>query len=47
MYENYNSIGKWRTTENGVNVDSSVNTNILDEGALQTTQPVVALNPVQ
>jgi hypothetical protein len=43
MQENYDAIGRWRTTDNGQPIDPSVNVTFLDEGPLVTTTPVDAL----
>ena len=43
MLENYDAIGRWRTTDAGFPVDSSVNVSFLDEGPLVAQSPVDAL----
>ncbi len=43
FHSNFDTIGKWRTLDDGYPVDSSLSTNILDEGPLRTTTPVEAL----
>ena len=42
MQENYDPIGRFRTSDNGKPVDASMTTDLLDEGPL-TTHPVEAL----
>jgi len=43
MLESFDPIGRWRTTDNGQPVDTSVNVSFLDEGPLATTTSVEAL----
>jgi hypothetical protein len=43
MQENYDAIGRWRTTDNGLPIDASVDVGFLDEGPLSTKTPVDAL----
>ena len=43
MQENYDAIGRWRTTDKGAPIDASISVNFLDEGPLVTTTPVDAL----
>jgi hypothetical protein len=43
MQENYDAIGRWRTTDNGQPIDPSVNVSFLDEGPLVAATPVDAL----
>jgi hypothetical protein len=43
MQENYDAIGRWRTTDNGLPIDSSISVNFLDEGTLDASTPVDAL----
>ncbi|MDB4981634.1 MAG: hypothetical protein JWM82_2386, partial [Myxococcales bacterium] len=43
MQENYDAIGRWRTTDNGQPIDASVSVSFLDEGPLVTSTPVDAL----
>ncbi len=38
--ERYSASGKWRTTEDGLNVDARINFTSLDEGSLHTDGPV-------
>ncbi|MET0386070.1 MAG: DUF1588 domain-containing protein, partial [Polyangiales bacterium] len=47
MQENYDVTGRWRTTDNGHPIDSSIKlANILDEGPLETRSPVDALRGI-
>lgn len=41
--EKYNAIGKWRTLDNSLPIDTSVNIKAFDEGDLITDDPVEAL----
>jgi hypothetical protein len=43
MQENYDAIGRWRTTDNGQPIDASMSVDFLDEGKLATNSPVEAL----
>jgi hypothetical protein len=43
MLENYDAVGRWRTTDEGMPVDASVSVAFLDEGPLATSSPVDAL----
>ena len=43
MQENYDPLGRWRTTDNGFPIDAKIAVNFLDEGALATDNPVDAL----
>jgi len=43
MQENYDAIGRWRTTDQGLPIDASISVNFLDEGPLTTSTPVDAL----
>jgi hypothetical protein len=43
MQENYDAIGRWRTTDNGFPIDANISVNFLDEGPLNTSTPVDAL----
>ena len=43
MQENYDAIGRWRTTDNGHPIDASISVDFLDEGPLATDSPVEAL----
>jgi hypothetical protein len=43
MQENYDAIGRWRTTDQGLPVDASISVDFLDEGPLKTNSPVEAL----
>jgi hypothetical protein len=43
MQENYDATGKWRTTDNGLPIDSSIHVDFLDEGPLDSKTPVDAL----
>jgi len=42
MQENYDAIGRWRTTDEGMPVDASIALEFLDEGPLATSSPVEA-----
>jgi hypothetical protein len=41
--ENYDAIGRWRTTDEGLPIDASISVSFLDEGPLATSTPVDAL----
>jgi hypothetical protein len=43
MLENFDPIGRWRTTDAGLPVDASLSVSFLDEGPLTTTTPIDAL----
>jgi hypothetical protein len=43
MLESFDPIGRWRTTDNGQPVDTSVSVSFLDEGPQSTTTSVAAL----
>lgn len=43
MQENYDAIGRWRTTDQGLPIDASISVDFLDEGTLTTRSPVDAL----
>jgi hypothetical protein len=43
MQENFDAIGRWRTTDNGQPIDASISVDFLDEGPLATSSPVEAL----
>jgi hypothetical protein len=43
MQENYDAIGRWRTTDDGTPIDASISVNVLDEGPVTTSSPVDAL----
>jgi len=43
MQENYDAIGRWRTTDEGVPIDASISVSFLDEGPVVTDSPVDAL----
>jgi hypothetical protein len=43
MQENYDALGRWRTTDNGFPIDPSISVSFLDEGPLTTSTPVAAL----
>lgn len=43
MQENFDAIGRWRTSDEGVPIDASVTVNFLDEGPTSTSSPVDAL----
>jgi hypothetical protein len=43
MQENYDAIGRWRTTDAGQPIDASVTIDFLDEGKLSAASPVEAL----
>jgi Protein of unknown function (DUF1588)/Protein of unknown function (DUF1592) len=43
MLENYDAIGRFRTTDQGAPIDSSIHVDFLDEGTLATSSPVDAL----
>jgi hypothetical protein len=42
MQENYDAIGRWRTTDEGLPIDPSISVDFLDEGPLRTSSPVEA-----
>jgi hypothetical protein len=42
MQENYDAIGRWRTTDQGQPVDASMKFDLLDEGPLATSSPITA-----
>jgi hypothetical protein len=46
MQENYDAIGRWRTTDEGQPVNASINIEFLDEGTLSTASPVDALKAI-
>ena len=39
MQENYDPIGRWRTTDQGLPIDASISVNFLDEGPLTDQHP--------
>lgn len=43
MQENYDAVGRWRTTDQGLPIDASMSVDFLDEGKLATSSPVEAL----
>jgi hypothetical protein len=43
MQENFDATGKWRTTDNGKPIDSTIHVEFLDEGPLDTKTPIDAL----
>jgi len=43
MQENYDAIGRWRTTDQGQPINASISVDFLDEGRLSTTTPIDAL----
>ena len=43
MQENFDAIGRWRTTDEGAPIDASISVDFLDEGPLATSSPVDAL----
>jgi hypothetical protein len=43
MQENYDAIGRWRTTDEGQPIDPSISVDFLDEGPVMTSTPVEAL----
>jgi hypothetical protein len=43
MQENFDAIGRWRTTDDGHPIDASISVDFLDEGQLTTSSPVEAL----
>lgn len=43
MLENFDAIGRWRTTDEGVPIDPSIDVAFLDEGKVSTQSPVDAL----
>jgi hypothetical protein len=42
MQENYDAMGRWRTTDQGSPIDASMKFNLLDEGPLMTSSPIEA-----
>jgi hypothetical protein len=43
MLENFDAIGRWRTTDENAPIDASIDVNFLEEGELSTASPVEAL----
>ena len=43
MQENFDAIGRWRTTDEGAPIDPNVTVSFLDEGPVSTSSPVEAL----
>jgi hypothetical protein len=43
MQENYDAMGRWRTTDEKLPIDASIKATFLDEGPLETRTPVDAL----
>jgi hypothetical protein len=43
MQENYDAIGRWRMTDEGLPIDASISVDFLDEGHLSADAPVSAL----
>jgi len=43
MQENYDAIGRWRTTDEGQPIDANISVNFLDEGPFTASSPVEAL----
>ena len=43
MQENYDALGRWRSTDQGRPIDASIQVSFLDEGPLETHTPVEAL----
>lgn len=43
MQENYDPLGRWRTTDQGQPIDASIHVDFLDEGPLDSKTPVEAL----
>jgi hypothetical protein len=43
MQENFDPLGRWRTTDNGLPVDPSISVDFLDEGPFSASTPVDAL----
>jgi len=43
MQENFDPLGRWRTTDNGLPVDPSISVDFLDEGPFTAATPVDAL----
>jgi hypothetical protein len=43
MQENFDAIGRWRTTDEGAPIDASISVSFLDEGPVTTSSPVDAL----
>lgn len=43
MQENYDAMGRWRTTDQGKPIDPSIQVTFLDEGPFAATTPVAAL----
>lgn len=44
MQENYDALGRWRTTDNGVPIDASISIGFLEEGPLATNSSVEAIH---
>ncbi len=45
-FENYDAIGRWRTTDEGIVVDPKVTFDFLEEGPMTTKTPVEALKTI-
>jgi hypothetical protein len=43
MQENFDAIGRWRTTDEGTPINPNISVNFLDEGPLDASSPVDAL----
>jgi hypothetical protein len=43
MQENYDAIGRWRTTDEGLPIDADISVDFLDEGPFTASSPVEAL----
>jgi hypothetical protein len=43
MLENFDAIGRWRTTDEGTPIDANITVTFLDEGKLTASSPVDAL----
>jgi hypothetical protein len=43
VQENFDAIGRWRTTDDGAPIDANISVDFLDEGRLTTSSPVDAL----
>ncbi len=43
MQENYDAIGRWRTTDEGLPIDAKISIDFLEDGAVTTSTPVEAL----
>lgn len=43
MQENYDPLGRWRTTDQGQPIDASIHVEFLDEGPLDSKTPIEAL----